>query len=118
MNEKKPEQIDRAQILRLSELVREQAEQSYNADRPLTFSEMELISRSCDEIGREISKPERQHGRWIPLDSKTAKCSCCGWWQHAKTYHLPDDIIAFSCCYRFCTACGARMDGVKSSGKD
>lgn len=52
-----------------------------------------------------------RHGRWIPLDSKTAKCSCCGWWQHANTYHLPDDIAAFSGCYRFCTACGARMDG-------
>lgn len=63
------------------------------------------------ESAQEVEAEPVRHGRWIPLDSKTAKCSCCGWWQHAKTYHLPDDIAAFSGCYRFCTACGARMEG-------
>ena len=63
MNEKQPEQIDRAQILRLAELVREQAEKSYNADRPLTFAEMALISRSCDEIGREIMSGGKSSGK-------------------------------------------------------
>lgn len=56
--------------------------------------------------------PEQKQGRWIPLGDKTAKCSCCGWWQHTKTYCLPDDIDEFSKCYRFCTACGAVMGEV------
>ena len=56
-------------------------------------------------------EPEVRRGRWITRDSKTAKCSYCGWWQHAKTYYLPDDIHEFSKCYRFCTSCGSRMDG-------
>lgn len=52
-----------------------------------------------------------RHGRWITKDSKTAKCSFCGWWQHARMYYLPDDIQEFSKCYLFCTACGTKMDG-------
>lgn len=59
--------------------------------------------------------PVRQ-GRWITMDSKTAKCSYCGWWQRAKMYYLPDDIHKFSKCYRFCTSCGARMDGGADNG--
>lgn len=106
MNEKQPEQIDRAQILLLAELVREQAEQSYNADRPLTFSEMALISRSCDEIGREISKQTERHGEWLATwDKDEYICSEC---RRMITGTKPP----------FCSLCGARMDGGKSSGKD
>jgi hypothetical protein len=55
-------------------------------------------------------EPEVRHGRWITKDGSTAKCSCCGWWQRTTMYYLPDDIPAFSKCYRFCTSCGAQMD--------
>lgn len=54
-------------------------------------------------------EPKVRHGRWITIDSSTAKCSCCGWWQSATLYYLPDDIAEFSKCYGFCTACGANM---------
>lgn len=114
---KEPEQIDRAKILRLAELVREHAEQSYNAERPLQFSEMALISRSCDEIGREISKPERRHGRWIPTEYDSYadgnpvydafECSECGH-EHSGE---EDTLTAF------CPDCGARMDGGSDGGK-
>lgn len=112
---KEPEQIDRAKILRLAELVREHAEQSYNAERPLQFSEMALISRSCDEIGREISKqteqPER-HGSWDVSTKRNILdeleslyiCSECECLMKYKT--------------NFCPRCGAQMDGGQSSGKD
>jgi len=69
------------------------------------------INIAIDALRQSTIEPEVRHWRWIPKDSKTAKCPCCGWWQHAKTYYLPDDIAAFSKCYRFCTSCGARMDG-------
>lgn len=111
---KEPEQIDRAKILRLAELVREHAEQSYNAERPLQFSEMALISRSCDEIGREISKqpeqPER-HRRWIPIEYDSYadgapvwdkyECSECGHEHVGEEDTLTD----------YCPKCGAKMYG-------
>lgn len=66
----------------------------------------------CREHEETAKKPKTVRcGRWITKDSKTAKCSCCGWWQRTKTYYLPDDIPAFSKCYRFCTSCGVQMDG-------
>ena len=106
---KEPEQIDRAKILRLAELVREHVEQSYNAERPLQFSEMALISRSCDEIGREISKqteqPER-HGRWIlrsvqpdEYNNNFYECSICrATEKHNINVNVP-----------YCWHCGAKM---------
>lgn len=108
MNEKQPEQIDRAQILLLAELVREQAENSYNADRQLTFSEMALISRSCDEIGREISKPERQHAHWVKFGNSGGdysdrwQCSGCKQTARAETWGRV-------CEYERCPHCGAIM---------
>lgn len=55
-------------------------------------------------------EPEVRHGRWVTIFHDTAKCLCCGWWQSTTMYYLPDDIQEFSKCYKFCTACGARMD--------
>ena|GEM_PF-1177111 len=65
--------------------------------------------RAINRLPAIEAEPVR-HGRWITKDSSTAKCSCCGWWQRTTMYYLPDDIPAFSKCYRFCTSCGARMD--------
>ena len=62
----------------------------------------------CIQDQPTISDPVR-NGRWITKDSTTAKCSCCGWWQRTTMYYLPDDINAFSKCYRFCTSCGVQM---------
>lgn len=61
------------------------------------------------------SEPVRR-GRWITRDSQTAKCSCCEWWQRSTMYYLPDDIPAFSKCYRFCTSYGAKMEGGSDNG--
>ena len=106
---KEPEQIDRAKILRLAELVREHAEQSYNAERPLQFSEMALISRSCDEIGREISKQTERHAHWVKFGSSGSdysdrwQCSGCNRTARADTWGL-------ACEYERCPHCGAIMD--------
>ena len=48
--------MDKSKILKLIELIREQAETSYNAERALSFAEMALIARSCDELERELSE--------------------------------------------------------------
>lgn len=75
---------------------------------------IEILTHLINFIRKEMPTIEAEpvrHGRWITKDSKTAKCSCCGWWQRTKTYYLPDDIPAFSKCYRFCTSCGVQMDG-------
>lgn len=69
---------------------------------------IKLCTQYLDEQPTIEAEPVR-HGRWITIDSTTAKCSCCGWWQRTKMYYLPDDIIAFSKCYRFCTSCGVQM---------
>ena len=74
-----------------------------------------LKNRIRTEMPSVDAEPVR-HGRWITKDSKTAKCSCCGWWQHARMYYLPDDIQEFSKCYLFCTACGTKMDGGADNG--
>lgn len=64
----------------------------------------------CVQDQPKIDAEPVLRGRWITKDSQTAKCSCCGWWQQTKMYYFPDDIPAFSKCYRFCTSCGAQMD--------
>jgi len=74
-----------------------------------------VVLTAIDNAPTIEAEPVR-HGRWITKDSKTAKCSCCGWWQHAKMYYLPDDIKEFSKCYIFCTACGAKMNGGADNG--
>lgn len=106
---KEPEQIDRAKILRLAELVREHAEQSYNAERPLQFSEMALISRSCDEIGREISKQPERHAHWVKFGSSgsdyTDRWQCSGCKQTARA-----ETWGRVCEYERCPHCGAKMD--------
>lgn len=79
-------------------------------------AEHEQLAKWLEELKQRRDAEPARKGWWIPLDRKTANCSRCGWWQHAKTYHLPDDIAVFSCCYRFCTACGARMDGGAENG--
>ena len=73
---------------------------------------MEIFTK-IKQIGEELKETQ---ARWITIDSKTAKCPCCGWWQRTKMYYLPDDIPEFSKCYRFCTSCGTQMDGGSDNG--
>lgn len=67
-------------------------------------------SQSQIDAAPTIEAEPVKHGRWIPIDTHTARCPLCGWWQRTGIY-LPDDIEAFLKCYRFCTSCGTKMDG-------
>lgn len=94
-------------------IARTQDEYDESYDKLMQIPSLEIEPSSCGTRGAEV-----RHGRWITKDSKTAKCSCCGWWQHAKMYYLPDDISGFTKCYRFCTACGVQMDGGADDAAD
>lgn len=99
----------------LIECIKDDLYNSYKDDqwyRLIANALIECINEQQTINAKDASDdPEVRRGHWITKDSKTAKCSCCGWWQHTKMYYLPDDISAFSKCYRFCTSCGERMDG-------
>ena len=60
------------------------------------------------------AEPVRR-GRWIAIDDKTARCSCCRWYQKARRAASISEG-SFGKVYRFCTACGARMDGGADNG--
>ncbi len=72
------------------------------------------VRQAINEAPKVEAEPVRR-GRWITIFPDTAKCLCCGWWQRTTMYNLPDDISAFSECYRFCTSCGARMDATDTN---
>lgn len=52
-----------------------------------------------------------KHGKWIPMDEYCAKCSVCGWWQKTNGKCCTGDANIHRVAYKYCTACGAKMDG-------
>ena len=52
-----------------------------------------------------------RHGCWIPISDTAAKCSVCGWWQKTNGHDETGNAHIHKAVYKYCTACGARMDG-------
>lgn len=52
-----------------------------------------------------------KHGKWIPIDERTAKCSLCGWWEITKGIDKTMTATIHRAVKRYCPSCGARMDG-------
>ena len=52
-----------------------------------------------------------KHGKWIPMDEYCAKCSKCGWWQKTNGKCCTGHANIHKAVYKYCTACGAKMDG-------
>ena len=81
---------------------------------PDSHEAYERAARIIDQMKPVEAEPMR-HGWWIAIDNKTAKCSCCGWYQNAiRAASISEG--SFGKVYRFCTACGARMDGGAEDG--
>ena len=76
-----------------------------------TFIECALRVKNAPTIEAE---PVR-HGRWIAVpaahDTRIAKCSLCGFWQKSKGNDKTGGYMIHKVVYRYCSACGARMDG-------
>lgn len=65
------------------------------------------------------AKPVR-HGRWLPVesahDTRIAKCSICGFWQKSNGNDKTGNYHIHKAVYRYCAACGAKMDGGAENG--
>ena len=51
-----------------------------------------------------------QHGRWIPINDQTAKCSLCGALESTFGKDKTGQALIHKATKKFCPNCGAKMD--------
>lgn len=95
----------------LAPLVKRLIEMAPTVDTPkelicsVTVDTDEIIER-IKERGWEPVK----HGRWIPLNDQTAKCSLCGTMESTYGKDKTGQALIHKAVKKYCPNCGAKMD--------
>lgn len=58
-------------------------------------------------------QPEQKKGKWIQINEKLGKCSCCGNIQTTNGRDRTGRSRILTAIYKYCPNCGARMGGTE-----
>lgn len=60
-----------------------------------------------------FAQPEHKKGKWIQINEKLGKCSCCGNIQTTNGSDRTGRARILTAIYKYCPNCGARMEGAE-----
>lgn len=112
-----PEMIDRQAVLEAICEATKPFEENLLQDR-FTRNGLAIARRIIVKQPTIEAEPVR-HGRWIDVpdaNTKVAKCSLCGFWQRTNGDDKTGKHLIHTAVYRYCSGCGARMDGGADNG--